>query len=79
MRIRMLKRFWVRFTKERARTSTAPFLADPWFIPITAGLRVDLSVPIGPEKETPASDFFWVFPAGPSRSVKTLRVRLFSN
>ena len=79
MRIKMLKKLWVRFNKKETKASKAPVLAEPRFIPITAGLRVDLSVPAGTGSETPASDLFWVFPAGPSRSVKTLRVRLFSN
>ena len=79
MRIRKLKKLWERFTKKATRAANAPVLAEPLFIPITAGVRVDLSVPAGAGKGTPASDLVWVFPAGPSRSVKTLRVRLFSN
>ena len=79
MRIKMLKRLWVRFTKKGTGALEAPVLAEPRFLPITAGLRVDLSVPAGTDKETSASDLLWVFPAGPSRSVRTLRIRLFSN
>jgi hypothetical protein len=79
MKIRKLRKLWVRFTMKATRASKAPVLPEPLFIPITAGLRIDLSVPAGAGKGTPVSDLVWVFPTGPSRSVKTLRVRLFSN
>jgi hypothetical protein len=79
MRIEKLRTLWVRLTKRANQASKAAVQTDSRFIPITAGLRVDLSVPTGIGKRTPATDFVWVFPAGPSRSVKTLRVRLLFN
>ena len=48
--------------------------------PLTARLRIDMTVPNGAGKEVAASHFIWVSPAGSNpRSVKALRVLLLPN
>jgi hypothetical protein len=80
MSIRLLKKLWAGFRKNREQNDGAPLsTTSPRFYPVTTGLRIDLSIPIGSERGTPASQFVWVSPAGSSRSAKALRVLLLSN
>ena len=76
---RLRKRVWGELAEDPRHDTRASLSAVPGVCPFTAGLRIDLSIPTGFEKETPASQFVWASHAGSSRSVKTLRILLLSN
>jgi hypothetical protein len=81
MKCKALTKLWAgifgRSEEETGPVSRAVQVAR--LAPLTVGIRVDLSVPTGAGKETAASKFIWVSPAGSSRSVRALRVLLIPN
>jgi hypothetical protein len=82
MKCKSLKQLWGGlFKKKGYQESPAPRQSEALQVaPLTAGLRMDLTVPTGAGKEMAVSQFIWVSPAGSdSRSVKALKVLLLPN
>jgi hypothetical protein len=82
MKFKSLETLWeIFFKKTDAGEKPFPLEAAPARVyPLTVALRIDLRVPEGTGKETSASHFIWVSPAGSSsRSVEALEVLLIPN
>ncbi|MGD2123205.1 MAG: hypothetical protein PVJ76_15745 [Gemmatimonadota bacterium] len=82
MKCKSLKQLWGDLFRKKKEESISPGRqAEALRVtPLTAGLRIDLTVPHGSERELSASQFIWVSPAGSKPgSVKALRVLLIPN
>jgi hypothetical protein len=82
MKCKSLRELWGGlFSRKQGREEPGTRATEAFQVtPLTAGLRIDTTVPSGAGQKLVASQFIWVSPAGSdSRPVKALRVLLFPN